>query len=133
MKQIATVTKILDTNLVEVTVVRRSACAHDCENCSGCGAQASSVTVRAQCPFAVALGDTVELYSDNRVLGYAALVYLVPLVLFFVGYCCPTEVTETVRYLCAGGGFVLGIVLAVVCDRLLRRSRAVLHQILRKI
>lgn len=133
MKQIGTITKIFDTHLVEVTVVRRSACAHDCEHCAGCGAQTANVTVRAQCPFAVALGDKVELYSDNRVLGYAALVYLVPLVLFFVGYCCPTGVTETVRYLCAGGGFALGIVLAVVCDRLLRRSRAVLHQILRKI
>ena len=133
MKQIATVTKILDEHTAEVTVVRRSACAHDCADCAGCGAQTSNITVHARCDFPLAVGDAVELGSSNRVLGYAALVYLVPLVLFFVGYICPASVTETVRYLCAFGGFLLGIVLAVVCDRLLRRSCAVMHQILRKI
>lgn len=133
MKQIATVTGILHEHLAEVTVVRRSACAHDCENCSGCGAKTASITVRARCDFPLAVGDTVELYSDNRVLGYAALVYLVPLAMFFIGYLCPVDVTEAVRYLCAGAGFLFGIALAVVCDRLIRRSHAVMYQIIRKI
>lgn len=133
MKQIATVTKILDERMAEVTVVRSSACAHDCENCSGCAAQTASVTVLARYDFPLAHGDRVELYSDNRVLGYAALVYLVPLVLFFVGYLSPADVTETVRYLCAGIGFLLGIAFAVLCDRQVRRSRAVMYQIIRKI
>lgn len=113
--------------------MRRSACAHDCADCAGCGAQTANISVRARCDFPLAVGDTVELGSSNRVLGYAALVYLVPLVLFFVGYICPKGVAETVRYFCAFGGFLLGIVFAVVCDRLLRRSNTVMHQILRKI
>lgn len=133
MKQIATVTRMLDEHTAEVSVVRRSACAHDCGSCSGCGAQTSSISVRAKAPFPVAPGDKVELYSDNRVLGYAALVYLVPLVLFLVGYLCLPDVTEAVRYVCAFVGFLLGIVLAVICDRLVRRSGAMVYQIIRKI
>ena len=133
MKQIATVTRMLDEHTAEVSVVRRSACAHDCASCSGCGAKTTSITVCAKADFPVAPGDKVELYSDNRVLGYAALVYLVPLVLFLVGYLCLPDVTETVRYLCAFAGFLLGIALAVICDRMVRRSGAVVYQIVRKI
>ena len=133
MKQIATVTKLYDEHYAEVAVVRRSACAHDCGNCSGCGAQTAHVTARARCDFPVAIGDKVEIYSDNRVLGYAALVYLVPLILFFVGYLCPSDVTETIRYICSFCGFLLGILLAIVCDRMVRRRNAVTHQIIRKI
>lgn len=133
MKQIATVTQMLGADLVQVSVVRRSACAHDCENCSGCGAQATSITVRAKCSIPVEPGDTVELYSDNRVLGYAALVYLVPVILFIVGYVCPMGVADAVRYLCAFAGMLLGIAVAVVCDRMVRRSCAVMYQIVRKI
>ena len=133
MKQIATVTKIIDDHHAEVTVVRRSACAHDCENCSGCASQTAQVTVCAWYDATLEVGDVVEVYSDNRVLGYAALVYLVPLVLFFIGYFCPANVTETVRYLCAFAGFLSGIALVVVCDRLIRRSRAMMYRIVRKI
>ena len=133
MKQIATVMRMLDEHTAQVSVVRRSACAHDCGSCSGCGAKSTSITVRAKVTFPVEAGDKVELYSDNRVLGYAALVYLVPIVLFLAGYLCLPDVTETVRYLCAFAGFLFGIVLAVICDRLVRRSNAMVYQIIRKI
>ena len=133
MKQIATVTQVLGNGLAQVSVVRRSACAHDCENCSGCGAKTTNVTVSAKCEIPVAPGDMVELYSDNRVLGYAALVYLVPLILFIAGYICPSDVDEAVRYLCAFAGLLLGVLIAVMCDRHVRRSRAVMYQIVRKI
>lgn len=117
----------------EVTVVRRSACAHDCANCAGCGTQPASITVRAECPVPVEPGDKVELYSDDRVLGYAALVYLVPLVLFLAGYLAVPSPSELVRGLCGGAGFALGIVMAVVCDRMVRRRNTVTYQILRKL
>ncbi len=133
MKQIATVTRVLGADLAEVRVVRRSACAHDCENCSGCGAQATSVTVRAKCSVPVLPGDKVELYSDSRVLGYAALVYLVPIILLIAGYVCLPDTTEAARYVCAFSGFLLGIVIALVCDRLVRRSNTIMYQVVRKI
>lgn len=133
MKQIATVVRMVGQNTAEVTAVRQSACAHDCENCAGCGAQSVSITVRAACSLDVAPGDKVEIYSDNRVLGYAALVYLVPLVLFLAGYLVVPTLAEPLRYACGGVGFVLGIVMAVLCDRTVRRRNSVTYQVLRKL
>ena len=133
MTQVATVVRLIGRGMAEVTTVRRSACAHNCESCAGCGTQPLSITVRARCSFSVSPGDKVELYSDNRVLGYAALVYLVPVVLFLAGYFSVPFLTEALRYACAGAGFVLGIALAVVCDRAVRRRNAVIYQIIRKL
>ena len=132
MKQIATVLRLIDPDTAEVAVVRQSACAHDCSECAGCGAKPTSITVQAACEVSVAPGDQVELYSDNRVLGYAALVYLVPLVLFLIGYIAVPAPTELIRGLCGGAGFLLGIALAVMCDRFVRRRNSVTYRILRK-
>ena len=133
MKQIATVVRMVGQDMAEVSTVRQSACAHNCAECAGCGAQPVSITVRAMCPFDVSSGDKVEIYSDNRVLGYAALVYLVPVVLFLAGYFVVPFLTEALRYVCGGVGFALGIALAVLCDRAVRRRNAVTYQILRKL
>lgn len=133
MKQIATVTKILGTGIAEVAVARQTACGHDCEHCGGCGAQGASISVRAKTELALVPGDRVELYSDNRVLGFAALVYLLPIVLFFGGYFLSPLSTEGMRCLCGGVGFAFGMLIAVVCDRVVRRKNAISYQIIRKI
>lgn len=133
MKQIATVKRMVCENVAEVSVVRQSACAHDCAECAGCGAQPSAITVQAGCPFPVEAGDKVELYSDNRLLGYAALVYLVPLVLFLVGYLLIPGISDLLRLLFGGAGFGIGVLLAVLCDRMVQRKRIINYQIIRKI
>lgn len=133
MKQIATVTRMIKPDLVEVTVARQTACSHDCEKCGGCGSGGGSISVSARTEIPLVPGDKVELYSDNRVLGYAALVYLLPVVLFLVGYFILPLQTEGVRYLCAGTGFGVGIVAAIACDRYVRRNNAVTYQIIRKL
>jgi len=133
MTQTATVVRMIGQDMAEVVTVRQSACAHNCAECAGCGTQPASITVKAQCPFDVSAGDKVEIYSDNRVLGYAALVYLVPLVLFLGGYFAVPFLSEALRYICAGAGFALGIALAVLCDRTVRRRNAVTYQIIRKL
>lgn len=142
MKQIATVTALPGQGVAEVTVARKTACGHDCENCAGCGAvDAGSFTVRAHTDISVALGDKVEIYTDQKVLSAAALVYLVPLALFLMGYMgtgfwyrlVSASVAEPLRYACGGLGFALGVVLAVVYDRYMRCKRAITYQILRKL
>lgn len=133
MNQIATVERIIDAETAEVTVVRQSACGHDCENCGGCGVSHAGITVRANCRFPVERGDRVELYSDNRVLGYAVLVYLVPVALFLAGYLLFPSLSEGIRYLLGGCGFALGIGAAVICDRAVRCRRAVTYEIIRKL
>ena len=132
MNQIATVVRMTGPATAEVKVVRQGACAHNCTECAGCGVQSSSITVLAECDFSVSPGDRVELYSDNRVLGYAALVYLVPLALFLLAYLIVPTASETIRGICGGAGFGLGVVLAVLCDRLVRRKNSVKYRIVRK-
>ena len=47
MTQIATVEKILDDTHAEISVPRKSACGHDCEECAGCGVSGVSVYAKA--------------------------------------------------------------------------------------
>lgn len=133
MKQIATVIRLIGSDTAEVAVARETACGHDCENCGGCGAQGSSISVRAKTDIPLCPGDRVELFSDNRVLGFAALVYLLPIILFFTGYLLIPNLAEGLRYLCGGVGFAFGIGMAILCDRAVRRRNAVTYQIIRKI
>jgi len=133
MTQIATVAEVPAPGLAVVRVKRETACGHDCENCGGCGAQGGILTVTAGCDIDVKVGDLVELSSGNRVLAIAAVVYLLPLVLFLLGYMVPAGLAEPVRYLCGGVGFILGGLVAVVCDRTVRRKKAVSYQILRRL
>lgn len=133
MTQIATVVSLPEPGLAEVTVNRQTACGHDCENCAGCGAQGGSVTVRARTDIPVVPGDRVEIYSDNRVLGIAALVYLVPLALFLTCYLIPTFLPESLRYVCGGVGFLLGLLAVIGFDRRARKLRAITYEIVRKL
>ena len=142
MRQIATVTGLPARDVAEVTVVRKTACGHDCENCAGCGAvDAGSFTVRAATDIPLAIGDKVEIFTDQKVLGVAALVYLVPVVLFLVGYMATgflnqymaATLAEPLRYGCGGLGFALGILLAVIWDRYTRRRQAISYRVLRKL
>lgn len=133
MTQIATVTALPGPGTAEVTVARRTACGHDCENCAGCGTKAAKVVVRASASIPLDVGDRVEVYSDSRVLGIAALVYLVPVVLFLLGYFLPSGLPEGARYACGALGFALGLASAAVCDRRVRRGGTVSYQITRKL
>jgi len=111
MTQIATVTALpaASGGQVEVTVARQSACSHNCESCGGCGGRTMELVVHAVSDIPLALGDRVEIYSGNKVLGAAALVYLGPVVLFLLGYLLTPSLAEGTRYLCAGLGFLLGL------------------------
>ncbi len=133
MTQIATVTEVTGPGAALVTVARQTACGHDCEKCAGCGAQAGSVTVRASSEIPLSVGDRVELYSGSRVLAIAALVYLVPVALFLLGYLIPAGLREGLRYFCGGLGFLLGLGVAVPYDRHTRRSGAVTYRVVRKL
>lgn len=87
MTQIATVEQLLEGGRVRIAVARQTACGHDCENCSGCGVQAGTIRAVAVDPIGVAVGDRVEVTSENRrIIGAAALVYLLPVAGFFLGY-----------------------------------------------
>ena len=132
MTQIGTVTALPGGDgQVELTVRRQSACGHDCAGCGGCAGQELVIHSRTDSP--LALGDRVEVYSGGGVLGIAALVYLGPVALFLLGYLLSAGAAEAARYLWGGAGFVLGLAGAAVCDRRLKKRRAVTYRVTRKL
>ncbi len=123
MTQIATVERILDEGHAEISVPRKSACGHDCEECAGCGVTGAAVHARALNPIGAAPGQKVVVESSTRkMLRIVALVYLIPVALFFLGYFAAMAVTASVavQYAAAAAGFILGILGAVAYDRRLR-------------
>ena len=88
MTQQGTIKKLLPGGRAEVEVTRRSACGHDCAKCGGCGGlETQTLYVTARNHTDAGIGDRVLIEGETgRVLGLAALVYMLPLVLFFIGY-----------------------------------------------
>lgn len=119
MTQIATVRRVLGNGRVEIAVRRQSACGHDCENCAGCGAEGGVIRTVAYDTIGVTEGDKVLVFSESRgVLGAAAMVYLLPLVFFFLGYALASPLSSaflrlTITVVCTA----VGILPAVVLDR----------------
>ena len=135
MTQIATVTALpaIPGGPVELAVVRQAACGHSCDGCGGCAGKAPELVIRAVCGIPVALGDRVEVDSGNEVLGMAARVYGLPVILFLLGYLLPGALAEGWRYACGGIGFLLGLGAAVACDRGMKRKASPPHRVTRKL
>ena len=134
MTQIATVERIIDADHAEISVPRKSACGHDCEECAGCGGTGAAVHARALNPIGARPGQKVVVQSDtNKMLRIVALVYLTPVLLFLAGYFITMAVTSSaaIQYLAAGTGFAAGILLAVFYDRRLRQRGGLSFQIVR--
>lgn len=127
MRQIVTVTRVLEDGFAEVAMRRESACSGECGSCGGCSAQAQTITVRARNALGAAAGDRVVVETAGRtVLSAALLVYLVPLVLFFVGWAVGYVIgLPGMTAVCCAAGFVLGIVPAVCYNHYLTRKKPV--------
>ncbi len=118
MTQIATVKKVLPDGFVTVAVTRKSACAHDCDRCAGCGTVSGAVSVKARDPLGVRPGQKVMVESrTGQVLGIAALVYLLPLLGFLLGYFLSGGLAESVRYVLAAVAAALCFLPAILYDR----------------
>ena len=117
MEQIVRVKEVYDDGTALAIHLRQSACSGDCHKCSGCGAAAETILLKAENPIGARAGDFVSICSDSGpVLKAAAVLYLVPVVLFFLGYLLGALAWG--RGALAGClAFVIGICLAVVYDR----------------
>ncbi len=111
MEQTVKVCRVFPDGTAQVLRIRESACSGDCHKCSGCGAAQQALLLTAQNPIGAAEGDMVTVESATApVLKAAAVLYLLPLVLFFGGYLA-------FGALGGGIGFALGIAGVVVYDR----------------
>ncbi len=118
MEQIVRIKRTHSNGTADVICIRESACSGDCHKCSGCGAAKEAVILTADNPIGAKTGDFVKVVSDTApVLKAAVVLYVIPLILFFLGYYLGTLPGS---YGALGGclGFVLGIAIVVLYDRM---------------
>lgn len=134
MTQTATVIEVTGGK-ARIQVKRVSACAHNCEQCGGgCSEMMKSapVSVLAKNPLGAKPGDRVIIASDSgSILGAAVLVYLLPIVLFFVGYFGfrALGMGEGICIAAGGGFFVLAMVIVFLADKWMKRRNKELFSI----
>ena len=108
--------------LARVMYIRESACSGDCHQCSGCGAAKQAMLFEARNPIGARVGDVVTVESaSGPVLKAAAVLYLLPLVLFIAGYLVGMQ--WSLGGVMGGLAFALSIVLIVAYDRLVMKKK----------
>lgn len=123
MEQLVRVRQVFENGTAQVVRVRESACSGDCHKCAGCGAATQTVVFEARNPIGAKPGQMVIVRSQSGPVLKAALVlYMMPLILFFLGYAVGFSLWEKGTPL-ACLGFCLGIALAVVYDRCRARKQ----------
>lgn len=129
MEQLVKVRKVFDDGTAEVFRIRESACSGDCHKCSGCGAAKETVVFTAVNPLGARPGDLVTVRSQSApVLKAAVVLYVAPLVLFFLGVALGS-LMGTMEYLLGGFGFCVGIVLVVLYDRKVMQKTDIVYTI----
>ena len=123
MQQTVQVTKILEPGYAEVFLERQSACSGDCHHCGGCGAIREKLFVRAANPIGAEPGDRVLVESETKsVMISIFFVYLLPILLFFVG-CILGAAIGWKPGLTGGIGFLLGVIPVLFRNRQLERKQ----------
>ncbi len=86
MTQVGTVTKLLDKGMAEVAVERGTACGGHCSGCGEC-VYGKRILVEAENRIFAQPGEKVKLESETGVIVQVTLlVYMVPVILLFLGY-----------------------------------------------
>ena len=117
MEQTVRVREVYENGTAQVICIRESACSGDCHKCSGCGAARESILLTAVNAVGADVGDLVTVKSDTaRVLKAAAVLYMLPLVLFFAGYGLAAAL-ELSGALFGGIAFVLSVMVIICYDR----------------
>ena len=129
MQQRVKVLSCTEDGMAKVACLRQSACSGDCHKCSGCGAVEQKLLLTVQNPIGARPGDTVTVESaTGPVLKAAAVLYMLPLVLFIVGYLVGMQ--WNLGALIGGLAFVLSIVLIIAYDRLVMQKKNTVYTII---
>ena len=120
MTQEALVTKLMPNKMAEVLVVRGTACGSNCGSCESCIYQNELKTI-ARNLIDAKPGQSVIIESKtSMVFGAAILVYVIPLVLFLIGYAIAylAGADEGVCIVASFMGLLAGAVIIVLSQRL---------------
>ena len=124
MTQFAIIKKLTAPDKAEVEVLRGTACGDDCGRCEVCH-YASKIRGGGRNDGGAQLGDRVEIEArTSRVLGAAVLVYVVPFVLFFIGYAVAAALnfSEGLSMVMSFAAFAVGMVIVVIVGRRHRKN-----------
>jgi len=120
---------------IAVIEVKRATMCEGCEKSAGCGghcditgivANGGKMTARAYNKIGAAAGDTVEVETESsRVLAYAALVFLLPLVVggIFFAAANAFSLGEGIALISAFAGFLLSFLFTALIDRKAAKKR----------
>ncbi|MBO7740804.1 MAG: SoxR reducing system RseC family protein [Clostridia bacterium] len=97
MKQTAIVKAVVDETAI--LLVKRQTMCDGCHKESGCGGCSQIIEVRVKNTLNATVGDTVTIETPGAtVIGVAALVFLLPLLLAFAAYGVATLFTDSTLY-----------------------------------
>ena len=122
MDQLVRVRETYSDGTAQVVCIRESACSGDCHKCSGCGAAKEVILLTADNPIGAGTGDLVNLRTETGpVLKAAAVLYVMPLLLFFVGYAVAV-VLDLSGALVGCLAFALSVALIIGYDRRMAKN-----------
>ena len=128
MQQTVKVIKCNEDGTAQVACLRQSACSGDCHKCSGCGAVEQTMLFEARNPIGAKPGELVVVESQSGpVLKAAAVLYMLPLVLFIAGYLLGMQ--WKLGGLIGALTFALSIGIAVAYDRLVMKKKNTVYTI----
>lgn len=135
MTQDAVVKRLLPNGKAEVEVTRQSACGHDCAKCGGGCSEMISGPIIAEAVNAIGAqtNERVVIEGEFRqLMGLAAIVYAVPLALFFVLFAAGSLFGLGEGGAAALGilGFVLGVAGAVKYNKRYKERGAMVFTII---
>ncbi len=130
MENIAFVIGPAGPGRVRLRIRRDSACGGACASCGGCGeAEQRTLLVEADDPLGVKPGDIVRVSSGSgTVLALVMVAYLLPVVLFFLGYALGPAVSLP-GWLGGLLGFGLSLAAVLLVDRLVLAKRPVRYTV----
>ena len=132
MTQDAIVTKLLPNSMAEVVVTRQTACGGNCGSCEACMFQSELKSV-ARNRIQARPGQRVVIESQtSKVFSAVFLVYIVPIVLFLLGYFLAyiLGASEWICILVSFLSLVLSAVLLVQFHRRFSKDREIVYDII---
>ena len=129
MEQPVRVRSVSTDGTAQVVRIRESACSGDCHKCAGCGAQQQTVVFEAVNAVGAKPGELVIVEAKSGpVLAAAAVLYMMPIALFFLGYLAGALIWSK-GALVGCLAFALGIALAALYDRKVAKKQKTVYTI----
>lgn len=132
MTQDAVVTKVFDNGMAEVAVSRGTACGSNCGNCESCVFQ-NELKAFAKNSIHAKCGEKVVIESlSSRIFGAAFLLYIVPFIVFFIGYAVAAHyaLSEGLTILVSFGFFLAAVAVVVIYQRINKKKNPIKFEII---